>query len=118
EWAGLRESVEELTGSAPSEFDVLRASIQETADALREAGEDAEHLDEMLDALDAAEATNELVGSLGDVRSALHQIGSAAGGDVGALITGLGDAVGIAEKFASGDVAGAMLDVFSEIVNT
>src|SRR5690625_2910892 len=108
--------IRSLTGTGETEFDVLRTVLETARDALLALGEDVTHVDALLKQLGEAEAANNLVGTLGTVRGAFQQIGSAAGGAAGEAITGIGDMIDIAMKFASGDVAGAVIDIFAEIV--
>src|SRR5690625_2019346 len=108
--------IRSLTGTGETEFSVLRTILETARDELLKLGEDVTHVDALLKQLGEAEAASNLTTALGTVRGAFQQIGSAAGGALGEAITGIGDMIDIAMKFASGDVAGAVIDVFAEIV--
>src|SRR5690625_1829254 len=108
--------IRSLTGTGETEFSVLRTILETARDELLKLGEDVTHVDALLKQLGEAEAASNLTTALGTVRGAFQQIGSAAGGALGEAITGMGDMIDIAMKFASGDVAGAVIDIFAEIV--
>lgn len=115
EFETLERRVQELAGIAPTVFDDLRDSITELIEKYEAAGEEVEHLLRLLDLLDDTEgadaqieAAQQLADTLSDVESWLRTIGDSAGGAFGQFASGLADAVSIATKFVSGDIAGGV----------
>lgn len=104
--------MDEFFGRTESEFDQMRAAAQAAFDAGTISAED---FAEALADIDAAEATTRLVDTLGQVETALHSIGGAVGGSIGDLAKNLGDAVGVAKQFASGDITGGIISTVTMI---
>lgn len=66
---------------------------------------------------DADEAKSKLVDTLGDYSAALKTVGGSASGPLGDFLTGLGDALGVAQQFARGDLVGGFAAVAASIIS-
>lgn len=104
--------MDEFFGRNASEFDQMRSDVQAAFDAGTISAEDFARA---LADIDAAEAATRLVDTLGHIETGLHSIGGAVGGSIGDLAKNLGDAVGVAKQFASGDITGGIISTVTMI---
>lgn len=104
-----------LSGEAPDGFTALRTTLETVRESMQELGLDTAQVDEALEKLGEVQSASELLDLLGQISAALKKIGASAGGDLGAVISGLGEMVDIAKQFVSGDIVGGIVSVLSQI---
>lgn len=111
---GVQRQIAQLAGTAPSQFDQMRAAVEEFGQA---SGMTEAEIAAMKGQIDELEQQDKLIGTLNEISGALGQLGNAAAGTpLGDFLSGASELVDIGTKLASGDIIGAVTQFFTGLL--